>query len=306
MGLWNWFKSLFGKGDPPEDAPIIALVLLVREPRFLDEDMLRELINTAWDADLRPDDPDATEFVVGASPSFMVQYRERHFLVNNFAAPYVEDVDAAAADMKELRRRQAFEQHKAWLSVDLLGDASSDDLSEAYRMIGKLVAALADGDTLAIYSTATKQMIPYDADLDAKLRSSNVLEEVFGSPGKVPVIEVGDDDPRLKAAEAEARRRWPEFVAAYQKRKSGQTFAVKFPFEDGDAREFMWVTVTAIDGDTVSGKIDNEPLSLRNVKLGSRVRVSAAKLNDWIIADANDMQGGFTIKVIQEIQGGEE
>jgi hypothetical protein len=29
----------------------------------------------------------------------------------------------------------------------------------------------------------------------------------------------------------------------------------------------------------------------------------AAKLNDWIIADANDMQGGFTIKLIQEIQG---
>src|SRR5262245_6535940 len=217
MGLWNWFLNLFGKGTPPEDnKPLISLVLLVREARFLDEDMLRDLINKAWDADLRAGDPDATEFVVGESPTFIVQHAQRMFLVHNFAFPYVDDVKAAAAKMKELRRRQAFEQHKAWLAVDLLGDTPPDDgLAEAYRKIGKLIAALADGDTLAIYSPATSQMIPYDADLDAKLRSTDVLAEVFGDWGKVPVIEVGDDDPRMQAAEAEARRRWPEFVASY-------------------------------------------------------------------------------------------
>lgn len=307
MGLWNWLKSLFGQRDADEreddGKPLISLVLLLREPRYLDDDLLRQMVNKAWDIDLDGDDPDATDFVIGESPAFIIQYKGRNFLVNNFAMPYVENVEEVAESINELRRRKAFAEHTAWLSVDLLGDAKGpEDLAKAYRRIGKLVAALADGDCLAILSPATNELIPYDAELDEKLRGENVLEEVFSTPGEVPVVPIRGDDPRMKAAEKEARRRFPEFVAAYKKRTPEQNFAVKFPFEDGEIVEFMWVSVTGIDGDLVSGRIDNEPLDVGTVKLGSRVRVSAKKLNDWIYTDGDDMQGGFTIKAIEEIQ----
>ena len=79
-------------------------------------------------------------------------------------------------------------------------------------------------------------------------------------------------------------------------------FAVKVPFEDGDYREFMWLMVTALEGDAILGRLDNDPVDVRTVRCGSRVRVDRRTLNDWLFTDNDQMQGGFTIKVIQQIQ----
>src|SRR5262245_2036309 len=57
------------------------------------------------------------------------------------------------------------------------------------------------------------------------------------------------NDPRFKAAEAEARRRWPEFVAAFNRREPNVAYAVKARFTDGSATEWMWVQVQSIAGD---------------------------------------------------------
>lgn len=312
MGLWDTIKKWLGISRSPgaatkdagdDEKPLISLVLLLREPRYLDQVVLTGIVNRAWGADLSSDNPDATEFVVGESPLFIIQYQGRQFLVNNFSHPYVEDVDAAAQNIKELRLRKAFLEHRAWLSVDLLGESGGqEELQHIYGLIGRLTAALADTDCAALFSPATEQMIPYDPAVEEKLRGPDALE-VFSSLGEVPVMEASGDDPRMKAAVAEANRRWPEFAAAFQQRRPDQNFAVKFPFEDGEHLEFMWVTVTGIDGDTVSGRVDNEPVDVRTVRLGSRVRIPRQRLNDWIFTDGEEMHGGFTIKVIQEMQG---
>src|SRR5262249_31195037 len=132
MGLWTWLKSLFGGAEASrrprrdkkkkKEKPLISLVLLLREPRYLDSAMLTSLVNRAWGTQLGTGDPEATEFVVGDSPLFVIHCAERMFLVNNFARPYVDDVEAAARDIPELRLRKAFGGHRAWLSVDLLGE----------------------------------------------------------------------------------------------------------------------------------------------------------------------------------------
>jgi uncharacterized protein YegJ (DUF2314 family) len=106
----------------------------------------------------------------------------------------------------------------------------------------------------------------------------------------------------MKAAVEEAQRRWPEFVAAFARRAPEQTFGVKVPITDGKTTEFIWVSVTSLEDDRICGKIDNDPVDLTNVKHGSRVRVKQRKLNDWAYMVGDEMIGGFTVKVLQDLQ----
>jgi len=56
----------------------------------------------------------------------------------------------------------------------------------------------------------------------------------------------------LKAVEAEALKGWPEFVKAFRE-KSGTEFVVKGRISEGDNAEYMWLSVTSIDGEKVHG-----------------------------------------------------
>jgi uncharacterized protein YegJ (DUF2314 family) len=302
MGLWSWIKGLFGKGDKgdEENKPLIALVLLLREPRYLDAEIVARLASTAWGKKIGTDTSEETDgFVAGESPSFILHFEKFFFLVNNFSMAYVDDPDAAARDMADLRLANAMREHRAWLSVDMLGEAEGEELAEAYGYIGKLLAALADTDCLAIYSPATTRLNVYDAALEEQLRGPDPLK-VFAEPTFVPVINVPDDDPRMEAAVKEARERWPEFVAAFEARQEGQHFAVKSRFSEGEEVEWMWTGVTAIEQDHVLGLLDNDPVSLKKVKSGSRVRVAIADLGDWMYTRGEELQGGFTVKVVAE------
>jgi len=151
---------------------------------------------------------------------------------------------------------------------------------------------------------ATTKMIPYDDWVAEQLRGADVLA-VFHRLVRVPVVPIGDDDPAMEAAVEEARRRWPEFVAAFDSRRAEQNFAVKAPFSDGKNTEFMWAAVTDLEDDVIiMGTLENEPVSV-NMSYGSRVRVSSADLTDWIISEKNaSLKGGFTIKVSDEMQKG--
>src|SRR5207245_368362 len=96
------------------------------------------------------------------------------------------------------------------------------------------------------------------AVLDA-LRNGQPLS-LFDEPTFAPVVEVSSDDPRMVAAVEEGRRRWPEFVAAFNARNSPeQMFAVKARFSDGKNEEFMWVAVRKLEGDSLTGELGNSP-----------------------------------------------
>jgi uncharacterized protein YegJ (DUF2314 family) len=58
--------------------------------------------------------------------------------------------------------------------------------------------------------------------------------------------------------------------------------------------------VTALEGDRIYGTLANEPAHLGALKLGSKVAVPLAELNDWCFLDRSGKPiGGFTIEVLQ-------
>jgi uncharacterized protein YegJ (DUF2314 family) len=83
----------------------------------------------------------------------------------------------------------------------------------------------------------------------AKLRSDDPIKAVFVEITEIPVVPIGDD-PRLQAAEAEARRRFQEFET------------VKTLVTVSGNSEHIWVDVDSISAGKIHGRLGNDPVDL--------------------------------------------
>jgi uncharacterized protein YegJ (DUF2314 family) len=121
------------------------------------------------------------------------------------------------------------------------------------------------------------------------------------------VVQLGADDPGLVAAAAEAKRRWPEFVAAFNEHRPGRKCAVKYsaPIKGGGA-EHIWIMVTALGSGTISGTLGNNPVEDIGLNLGDAVTIQTGDVKDWLFTDGQAMTGGFSIATLQNAAGKRE
>jgi uncharacterized protein YegJ (DUF2314 family) len=284
-----------------EEEPIISLVALLTEPAFLESPILAKAASDAWGIEVgTSDDDDEDAFVVGESPHFLIKYDDRFLAVHNVDDPYFDETDDVVDETSELRIRHAILEHRAWVSVDLIHGDGDGDHQESYRLIGRLLAQLIDDDCLAVCSAEMQSIHPYHEELIDQLTSDDPLGTLRDA-NYPPVLSVDEDDPRMHAAVKEARRRWPEFIEAFEQRANDQTFSVKAPVTDGENTEFMWVNVTAVENDIIYGTLGNDPINLRGHKLDDRIRVPLANLNDWMYLAGDELIGGFTLEVFKAL-----
>jgi uncharacterized protein YegJ (DUF2314 family) len=310
MGSYSWLNRWLGesKANRPEagaapsplnrprrDEPPVSLVLLLRQPLQLDAAGLARAAAAAFGVEVRAGDSDAAASVVGASPHFLAQLPDRLLSVHNAALPYFDNPAAVAAGLPELRLREAVARHRAWLSVECL-HADSDG-GDPYLAVARLAAALIDGDCLALCVPARRRIYVCEDGLRVKLRGPDPLG-ALESGGPAPVVGISPNDPRLLAAVREAKRRWPEFVAAFEQRESGQIFSVKVPVREGKQTEFMWLSVSALENEMIYGRLDNEPVAMKRLHAGDRLRLPVRDLNDWLYTRGDTLAGGFTIEVL--------
>ncbi|HEV8607512.1 MAG TPA: DUF2314 domain-containing protein [Tepidisphaeraceae bacterium] len=284
-----------------QDRPTIALVLLLSEPRFLDEKSLAKLVEKAWGLPANWSQK-AGNSGKGKSPLLRIHAEGRAFVVQNVDAPYFDEPKKAAQEMRELRLRKVVAEHRAWLSVEYYGSEKGESAGTIYQLIGKLIAELCDNDCLAVLCPATGGINIYDDEIRLGLCEKNPME-LLSSFSHAPVLSVSQADPRMRQAVAEARKRWPEFVGAFENRSADQHFSVRAPFGDGQHTEFMWVGVTAIENDIIYGELGNEPLWVRGMSAGETVKVRVGDMNDWMFTEGERMRGGFTIEAIRQAEG---
>ena len=316
--IWRDFdpRRIGVEDEAGEEKPMISLVLLLRQHRYLEGPILAQIVSSAWGGDYVVLDPDETDcehpdrksdteelirWVGGRSPFFMVNVPEGLFVVHNHDRPYFDEPEKVVEETNELRLRQAIEQNQAWLAVDLMHafDATRP-IASFYPQVARLVAELAGPDCLAVFQPEPGRINLWDASLEEKLRGSDPLS-VFGEPTHVPVIQVDDDDPRMVAAVAEARRRWPEFVEAFN-RNEGEHFSVKAPITADGNTEFIWIEVAGLEPEYIHGRLGNDPVDLGSLKLGDPVEILLKDLNDWAFIRDDKPVGMFTVKVLSELQ----
>ena len=290
------------------EPPMVSLVLLLRQPRYLEATVLAEILRTAWGVTFSVSNGDASEadakpaaWIVGQSPLFMVHPGDGMFCVHNHERLYFGDVPDLDTRVPDLRLRTIVREHQAWLSVDAMGVTGETETAAAYAKISRALAELADDSVLGLFQPATNRLTPWDATLEARLRSGEKLDELF-AVNQAPVVQIGEDDPRMQAAVAEARQRWPEFKAAFAARQRGGNYAVKAPVTRGGNTEFIWLEVIGLEPEYVHGRLANDPVDLGGLRLGDQVEVRAADLNDWTYRHTEDADpaGLFTVKVLTD------
>jgi uncharacterized protein YegJ (DUF2314 family) len=213
----------------------------------------------------------------------------------------MDDPEAAAESVTDLRIQRPLREHQAWFSCDALGvdwATPAEEISDWYRRIAKLFVELLDENCLLVYLPDAGRLYAINDETQQALRSDDPLAALQKTQ-TVPMISVQDDDPRMQEAVLKAQDTWPEFVAAFEANR-GKLFSIKAPVSHSGKTEFIWVQVTAVEGDHVYGKLANDPANLGPLKVGSKVKVPLSDLNDWCYIDAQgNLQGGFTIPAVQ-------
>ncbi|HEX2853404.1 MAG TPA: DUF2314 domain-containing protein [Opitutaceae bacterium] len=302
--IWIW-RKLHARALAAAEAPMVSLVLLLKQPRYLEARVLAEILRSAWGISFSTGGGDGDKrgseepFIVGETPIFLVQTGTTLFIVHNHERSYFDDVDEVAKGVPELRLRSIVQEHRAWLSVDAMGVEGAAETAAAYAKISRALAEFADDSVLGLLQPANNRLTPWESELEARLRRGENLDELFAAT-QAPVVQIMDDDPRMLAAVAEARQRWPEFVAALQARKPGGNYAVKAPVTREDHTEFIWIEVVGLEPEYIHGTLANDPVNLGGLKFGDRVEVPLAELNDWIYqhAEGEEPRGLFTVRIL--------
>lgn len=305
LGLAIWLFDRFKLSADKEDeiSKMVSIVGLFSELPYLDEEILTSYASDTWNIEFETGN-DATTFVAGDAPLFVIKTEDRMYAVNYFDRPYFENIDEVVEEVAELRTRNVLESHRGWVSVDLLTEAAPGNQSHEYALIGSLLNRIVDENCLGVLVPQIMKLVPWDESVEAALIGPDPVAALSADiPGVVPM---DDDDPKLRAATIQARKSWPKFVTAFENhmrdedREEGRNFSVKAPITAGECTEYIWVTVTCIENEIIYGKLGNEPLTLEGMREGDLVRFPVSELDDWVYTDGSNAVGGYTIKVISE------
>lgn len=133
-------------------------------------------------------------------------------------------------------------------------------------------------------------------------RSERQPGDTLRRPGATPVTTVADDDPKMLAAIEKARSTVDEFVVALQSPKpSYSMFAVKMPLKHADGQEHIWVSQIRFKNGKFEGAISNDPVHVKNVRMGQVVEVPKTDISDWMYVDGRKLVGGYTMRALREI-----
>jgi uncharacterized protein YegJ (DUF2314 family) len=282
---------------------LVSFVALLREPVSFDPAVLARVAGKVWNADLGDGSSEGADgFVVGVEMFNTIMHGGRMFLINSFPSQYVENVEEAAKGISDLRIRSLFIEHRAWFSCDAMGidgRTPEEEVRDTYLRLGLLFAELLDDNCLLVFLPDSNLAYAINEDTERALRSKDpvhALQETL----TMPIIEVSPDDPLMKDAVEKARQGWPTFVSAYET-NAGESFSVKAPITEAGNTEFIWISVTGLEGGLIYGKLGNEPGDLGPLRLGSKVAVRVVDLNDWCFVDAKGkLTGGFTVEAVQK------
>ena len=106
-----------------------------------------------------------------------------------------------------------------------------------------------------------------------------------------------DEDPAMRKAFEAARASLDGFLEKLKSPPTGTGgYAVKVGIRSGTDIEYLWVGNLSIDGDRLSGRIDNAPRTVKTVKAGDTHGFDRADIVDWLYIDRprRRMHGNFT------------
>lgn len=108
-----------------------------------------------------------------------------------------------------------------------------------------------------------------------------------------------DNDPALAKATEQARTSFYKFRDAFKncKAPNSDDFVVKFPVKEKDNTEFIWLNVTSIDGNKISGTYNSDGVDIPSVHQNDPATALVDQIVDWKFDDGYTSMGGFSYLV---------
>jgi uncharacterized protein YegJ (DUF2314 family) len=279
-----------------ETAGTLGIAVLLSEHRPLDEPTLRAAAHRAIGIDPNLSVDGSHDFVQAGQPTSKVQWGDWVLHIHAHSGYYFKDPSAIATRISDLRLRTNILEHRAWMAVDVPRAPKDAGSAMRFTPCARLFAELVDHRWLAIAVPDKKLLMAATDNIGDHLRAMDPIEALRKAV-QAPVVSVEGAEEQMQVAVAQAQRRFPEFVIAFEDPGRRRDFAVKAPFTEGDCTEYMWVAVVEIGNDVISGKLGNKPVSIRSLHEGDPVEVRLADLNDWMFTDGDRRVGGFTTGV---------
>lgn len=203
-----------------------------------------------------------------------------------------------AENFLEARLKEAVLEHQSFASFYSTQPVEDAIWDQTLIALGRVLAEYADDEALMLWRADNNQCIRFSPEMREELKQGRILD-LFNEGNGDEVMLVDSDDERMAVAVAEARRRWPEFVAAFRQGDDPDSCIAKGPFGDGHNVEYMWISVTEITADTIQGKLLSSPFKVRGIKEGQLVMLPVEDLNDWAFISESGPVGMFTERIIR-------
>jgi len=135
-----------------------------------------------------------------------------------------------------------------------------------------------------------------------KPKPSNVVRR----EGKPDYIRVeGKEQAKMEQAIERARKEIDTFIAALANPKPTQShLSVKKPFswKNGDETnyEHIWLSDVTFKEGVFHGRVGNEPVDVKDVKLGDEAILKKSEASDWMFIEDGYLVGGYTIRILRD------
>jgi len=129
--------------------------------------------------------------------------------------------------------------------------------------------------------------------------SSSSEYTVKRNGGEQDVSFVRQDNSKMNAAVAEARRTTPQFLAAMAHPRPTQQFSVKMTISNARMAEHMWLDNLTYEGQQFHGTLMDDPYDVGGYRKGQAMSVKPDAITDWIMVTDGVPSGGYTEKVLE-------
>ena len=116
-------------------------------------------------------------------------------------------------------------------------------------------------------------------------------------PVKENVVAYHTGDNAMNAAKKKARETLPRFLELVHAGTEG-TYTVKFPLTQNGETEHIWMQLTDYRDGTFAGLLANDPVNGTKYKMGDRMEVAKADVEDWMVNTGELMYGGYTVRAM--------
>ena len=132
--------------------------------------------------------------------------------------------------------------------------------------------------------------------------SAAEIKHVTERDGEPDIMHVASEDDRMNWAIEKANLTLDYFKTSLRNpRQDQQYLSIKAHLVDGENSEHIWLTDPTFDEQgNIFGKLGNNPIYVKHLKLGQQIGVDANQISDWMIIENGRLIGGYTIRAIRD------